>query len=97
LDDDLLKTLKWVHYTFNTEVFEKWYKSWRVLYIEVIDWKYLYVTDENKLNTKNEIYSLSNNDWIYLFDFYQKLIYWVITLLVVLWLWIFLFPKKNNN
>ena len=80
----------------NSEIFEKWYIPGRFLYAEFIDWKYLYVSDESKLNKNNTIYSLSNDDSMYINDLINKIFYWIITLLVLLWIWLIFAPKKNK-
>ncbi len=96
LGDDMLNSIKWKHYNYNSEIFEKWYIPGRFLYAEFIDWKYLYVSDESKLNKNNTIYSLSNDDSMYINDLINKIFYWIITLLVLLWIWLIFAPKKNK-
>jgi hypothetical protein len=96
LSDQLLTYLSDKHYTFNSEVFEKWYFKNRWLYAELVNWNYLFVTNENELNQNNTIYSLTANDNVYIQELKRNIFYGIIALIILLWLWIILFPKKKN-
>jgi len=95
-NDKLLNSLEWKHYIYNSEIFEKWYKPGRVLYAEYIWDKYIFIQDENLLNKENIIYSLSNDDSLYMNQIYKKFLVWIFILIWILWAWIFLFPKKTK-
>jgi len=82
-------------YLYNSEVFEKWFKNWRVLYAEYIDWKFLFKVDESSLNLENQIYSLSNNDGIIFDDLMNKLLLSFGWLLIIFFLWFILLPKDK--
>lgn len=96
-NDRLLSTLDWKHYIYNSEIFEKWYKRWRILYVEYDKWKYIFRQNENDLNKNNIIYSLSNDDWLFINDLYKKAFVGIFILFFLLWIWLILFPKKINK
>jgi len=91
---DLLLSLEWKHYIYNTEIFEKGFKPWRVLYAEYISWKYIFKKDESKLNKNNTIYSLSNNDSLYFNQILNKSLILFGIIMTVFIAWLILFPKK---
>lgn len=79
---------------YNMETFQKWFFPWRVLYVEVIEDKFLFKTDENSLNKNNVIYSLSNSDAAFWNEILSKTAILITILWLVFILWFFLFPKK---
>lgn len=95
-NEKLMDYLDWKHYIYNSEIFEKWFKKNRVLYVEYNNGKYIFKQDESQLNKENIIYSLSNDDWIYKYQLIKKITFWLLLILSVFWAWIFLFPKKTK-